>query len=182
MRQLRGDVVGPRPHPSLSSSKAHILSSNRLIHVSQWKTERGHPAGPTIGASRYYQVDLSFLTLVRNTAFYSQRNSHLLLHLYSPPPGTFHGWAGRLCSKVPPALAGRQQMKLATFFPAGCQHTAPTPGKWPLARLGRDSTVRGPVCSPSASAHRLPIRTPWHSSWHRAWWVRCFPCHCDHAG
>lgn len=63
----------------------------------------------TTRASKFYQVGLIFLTLVRDTSFYSQVSNHL------PPPPLLstHHWhlpklTDTLHSKLPPALAGRE--------------------------------------------------------------------------
>ena len=108
--------------------------------------QREREARPTTWASKYYQVDLIFLTLVRDTAFYSQYNNHRPSPLLPAPPAPLASSKSQHILSTASCLQpwqgeSREHMKLTTFFPASCRHIPATLGKWPLAWLGRGKAV-----------------------------------------
>ena len=142
--------------------------------------QRKREARPTSWASKYYQVDLVLLALVRGAAFYSQF-SH---HLPSPPlPHTplASSKAQQILStaKLPPALGkerGRERMKRPhSSLPAVNTHHPPWASGHLRGWVGAEPWACACATGTPESPSQLSVRTQWLCSWQRAWWARCFP-------
>lgn len=141
---------------------------------SEKQREREREARPTTWASKYYQVDLIFLTLVRDTAFIPSAITTCLLHFYPLLPHPWH--LPRLSRYSPLQVAsslGRERVGSKWNWPHSSLPAVDTyQPPWASGHLHGWVGAKPWACVhtigiPESQSH-LSIRTRWLCSWHRA--------------